>query len=210
MQTGIIESKNYISWVLRQSRDMQAFCKILDLLINSIKTTSDYWVDYIDFNNCPDLYLKYLASYVGYTYDNSESYDTNRLIIKNYPALIHNRGSRIGMALATSLSVNALGQIDKVEALSMFSIDTKIDEKGNIKIYIFFPVNLSKVRDLIETVRPAGLGVELVPATIIQTVDGIEIADYLTAIKYMYDITRYSVSEQDMVGFAEVTNKDKI
>ena len=37
--------------------------------------------------------------------------------------MIRNRGSEIGMSLATALSVNALGEIDKVESLSMFHID---------------------------------------------------------------------------------------
>ena len=210
MQTGIIESKDYAPWVLRQSRDYQAFCKILDLLINNLKTTADYWVDYIDFDNCPDLYLPYLASYVGYNYDYSESYDSNRLIIKNYPNLIHNRGSKLGMSLATALSVNALGDIDKVEALSMFKIDSQIDEHGNIKIYIFYPSNLSKIRELIEVVRPAGLGVQLVPSEIIQTIDGIEVTDFVTVTKYSYDLVRYSVSNEDKVGFAEVTNDNRI
>lgn len=208
MLTSIIETKKYAPWILRQSRDYQAFCKIYDLLINSIKTNIDYWIDHIDFDNCPDLYLKYLASYVGYKYDNAESYDTNRLIIKNYPNLIHNRGSYLGMSLATALSVNALGDIDKVEALNMFKIDY-VSDGNSIKIYIFFPSNLSKIRDLIEVVRPAGVGVELVPATIIQTIDGIEISDYLVATKYNYDITRYSVSSEDKVGFAEITNQNR-
>ena len=208
MNTGIIESKNLVPWVLRQSRDYQAFCKIVDLLINNLKTRTDYWVDMIDFDNCPDEYLKFLASYVGYTYDNTESYDTNRLIIKNYPNLIHNRGSYIGMSLATALSVNALGDIDKVEALSMFKIQF-VEDDNTIKIFIFFPSNLSKIRDLLETVRPAGIGVELVPADIIQTIDGIEIQDFFTATKYAYDITRYSVSNEDKVGFAEVTNQNR-
>ena len=208
MNTGIIESKTLVPWVLRQSRDYQAFCKIVDLLLNSLKTRTDYWVDMIDFDNCPDEYLSFLASYVGYKYDNTESYDTNRLIIKNYPNLIHNRGSYIGMSLATALSVNALGDIDKVEALSMFKIQF-LEDENSIKIYIFFPSNLSKIRDLIETVRPAGIGVELVPADIIQTLDGIEIEDFFTATKYAYDITRYSVSNEDKVGFAEVTNQNR-
>ena len=206
MATEIIESKRYIPWVLRQSRDMQAFCKILDLLINAIKTTSDYWVNLIDFDGCPDQLLPYLASYVGYKYDSKESYDTNRLIIKNYPNLIHNRGSRVGIALASALSVNALGSIDQLEALSMFKIEYTTTENA-VKIYIFFPVSLSKVRDLLEVVRPAGCGMELVPAELISTIDGIQISDFVTATRYTYDLTRYSVGEDDKVGFAEVTNE---
>ena len=145
---------------------------------------------------------------MGYKYDYTESYSTNRLIIKHYPEMIRNRGSRVGMSLATALSVNALGTIDKVEALNMFHIEP-IQSDSMIKIYIYFPSNLSKIRDLLEVVRPAGCGLELVPADIIQTVDGIIIHSYEYGIKYPYDLTRYSVGEKDKVGFAEVTNQDR-
>lgn len=208
MSTKILESKNFVPWVVRQSRDMQAVCKVLDLLINSFKTNADYWINLIDFDECPDHLLPLLATYVGYKYDYTESYDTNRLIIKHYPEMIRNRGSEIGMSLATALSVNALGSVDKVEALSMFKFDYQSD--GNkLKIYIFFPSNLSKIRDLLEIVRPAGCGLELVPADVIQTVDGIKISDYLRGTKYPYDLTRYGVGREDRVGFAEVTDETR-
>lgn len=205
MSNKIIESKELIPWVLRQSRDMQAFCKLLDLLINNYKTNTDYWVSLIDFDQCPDHLLPLLASYVGYKYDYSESYSTNRLIIKHYPQMIRNRGSEIGMSLATALSVNALGEIDKVEALNMFHIDYVLTDK-KIMIYIYFPANLSKIRDLLEVVRPAGCGLELVPAEIIQTIDGIAIHSYEVGNKFGYDLTRYSVGKDSRVGFSEVTN----
>lgn len=207
MNTGIIESKTLIPWVVRQSRDVQAMCKVLDLLINSFKTNSDYWVSLIDFDSCPDQLLPLLASYVGYKYDYTESYDSNRLIIKHYPEMIHNRGSEIGISLATALSVNTLGDIDKVEALNMFHIDyDKSDKK--IKIYVYFPCELSKVRDLIEVVRPAGCALELVPADVIQTIDGIKIHSYEEGQKYPYDATRYSVGFEDKVGFSEVAEQE--
>lgn len=50
MLTTIMESKKMIPWVLRQSRDMQAICKVLDLLLNDFKTDVDYWVNLIDFD----------------------------------------------------------------------------------------------------------------------------------------------------------------
>lgn len=208
MYTSVLESKNFIPEVLRQSRDMQAICKVLDLLINSFKTNVDYWVSLIDFDTCPDNLLPLLASYVGYKYDYTESYDTNRLIIKHYPEMIRNRGSKVGLSLATALSVNALGEIDKLEALAMFRIDPVPSESG-IKIYIFFPSNLSKIRDLLEVVRPAGCGLELVAADVIQTLDGIEISTFEAGYKYAYDITRYSVGSDSRVGFSEVTNEDR-
>lgn len=209
MKTEIIESKNYIPWVVRQSRDVQALCKVFDLLINSFKTNSDYWTSLIDFDTCPDNLLPLLASYVGYKYDYTESYDTNRIIIKHYPEMIRYRGSEIGIALATALSVNALGEIDKVEALSMFNIDyQQTDTK--VCIYIYFPSNLTKIRDLIEVVRPAGCALELIPADVIQTLDGIKIHSYEHGTKFPYDIARYSVDIKSRVGFGEVENKDRL
>lgn len=209
MNTGIIESKNYLPWVVRQSRDIQAMCKIFDLLINDYKTNADYWVSLIDFDSCPDHLLPLLASYVGYKYDYKESYDSNRLIIKHYPEMIRNRGSELGMSLALTLSLNTLGEIDKVEALSMFKLDY-VREENLLYVYIFFPSNLSKIRDLIEVVRPAGCGIILVPADIINTIDGIEIHSFEQGTKYNYDITRYSVGQQDRVGFSEVENKQRV
>lgn len=59
MKNEIIKSKKYIPWVLRRSRDIQALCKIIDLLINSSKTTSDNFINYLDFDNCPDNLLPF-------------------------------------------------------------------------------------------------------------------------------------------------------
>ena len=159
MSTEILESKKYIPWVLRQSRDIQMYCKLIDLLINDFKTDTDNWVNLIDFDSCPNKLLPLLASYVGYKYDYTESYNSNRLIIKHYPELIRNRGSETGLALATALSVNSLGEVDQVEALSMFRIDY-VKSESRIDIYVFFPNNLSKIRELIEVVRPAGCGLQ--------------------------------------------------
>lgn len=209
MSTKIIESKKLIPSILSQSRDMQAICKLLDLLINSFKNNVDYWVSLIDFDQCPDNMLPLLASYVGYKYDYTESYDTNRLIIKHYPEMIRHRGSNIGLSLATALSVNALGEIDKLEALSMFKLDPKMVD-GKLKIYIFFPSNLRKIRDLLEVVRPAGCGLEIVAADYIATIDGIKIHSYGEGSRYAYDLTRYSVDSEDKVGFAEVENINNI
>ena len=74
------------------------------------------------------------------------------------------------MSLALTLSLNTLGEIDKVEALSMFKLDY-VREENLLYVYIFFPSQLSKIRDLIEVVRPAGCGIILVPADIITTLD---------------------------------------
>lgn len=156
MNRGIIESKKYVPWVLRQSRDIQVYCKLIDLLINDLKTRIDNWTSLIDFDSCPNNLLPLLASYVGYKYNYEESYDSNRLIIKNYPNMMRNRGNEIGISLATALGVNTLGEVDKVEALAMFRIDYDKSSR-RVDVYIFYPTDFSELRNLIELVRPARL-----------------------------------------------------
>lgn len=209
MSANLLESKKYIPWVLRQSRDIQAFCKLIDLLINDFKTNADFWINMINFDKCPNNLLPLLASYVGYKYDYAESYDANRLIIKHYPEMIRNRGSTVGIKLATALSVNAMSNIDTIEALSMFQIDY-IKTEGRINIYVYFPADLAKIRDLVEVVRPAGCALQLIPAELVQTIDGIQIHSYEYGTKYAYDRTRYTVGKDTRVGFAEVENKTHI
>ena len=208
MKNEIIKSKKYIPWVLRRSRDMQALCKIIDLLINSSKTTSDNFINYLDFDNCPDNLLPFLASYVGYDYDYKESIKSNKTIIKNYPNLIHNRGSEVGIALAVALSVNTLEDKEQVDSLNLFNIDYQ-PKNNKIVVYIYVPNNTAKTRELLEVVRPAGTKLEIVPASLISTLDGVEIADFVHPTKYMYDKTRYGVGGDNQVGFSEVTNKEK-
>ena len=73
--------------------------------------------------------------------DYNESYSTNRLIMKHYPEMIRLRGSEVGMSLATALSVNALGEIDKVEALAMFRFKY-VKGEHKLYIYIYFPARI--------------------------------------------------------------------
>jgi hypothetical protein len=113
------------------------------------------------------------------------------------------------MSLATALSVNALGEVDKVEALAMFRF-RYLKGEHKLYIYIYFPAELSKIRDLIEVVRPAGCGVQLIAAQIIDTVDGIEISDYIDPEIFPYSFTRYTVGDRDRVAFSEVTNHNEV
>lgn len=199
----MIESKNLVPLVYRNSRDYQAILKLLDLIINATKSDIDNFVSLINPDRCPDHMLPLLASYVGYDYDIKESVDANRLIIKYYPYLIRNRGSETGITLATALSVNAIGSIEDIESLSMFHIEYQ-KQNNKINIYIYYPNYLSKIRDLIEVVRPAGIRVELIPANPINTIDRIEVHDYIENDKQQYTQDRYNVSDKDKVGFSEV------
>lgn len=204
----MIESRKFVPEAYSESRDYQVFLKLLDLLIDAIKLDTDTFVNLINPDRCPNHMLPLLASYVGYKYDYNESYDTNRMIIKYFPYLIRNRGSEIGIRLATALSVNSVGNLNDIELLSMFRIEYKRKE-NKIKIYVYYPRYLSKIRDLLEVVRPAGVLIELIPADLITTIDKVDIYDYLYGVKEKDKIKyqgsdRYKVADDNNVGFGEV------
>jgi hypothetical protein len=152
--------------------------------------------------------LPYLASYVGYKYDYNVSVETNRLIIKYYNNLIRYRGSNVGMQLAMSLSVNTTDTSGTLDALSMFKVEFD-STNSQIKIFLYYPSYLTKVRDLIEVVRPAGVPIEFIAASPIETVDKVDIVDYINTDKSAYSKDKnFSVGNENEVGFGQVA-KDK-
>ena len=201
----MIETRDMVPYAYSSSREYQVLLKLLDLVINASKSEVDNFVSLINPDKCPNHMLPLLASYVGYEYDYNESYDANRIIIKHYNNLIRNRGSSIGISLAVALAITATGQFDDINLVSLFRVD--YDRNLNkINIYLYFPDYISKVKDLIEVVRPAGTRYEIIPAELISTNDQIQIHDYITT-ENMEDYIgsdRYKVGDNTRVGFSEV------
>lgn len=201
----MIESKTMVPKVYSDSRDYRALLKILDLLIFCIKIDTDNFVNLLNPMKCPANMLPLLASYVGYDYDYNESVYANRLIIKYYPYMIRNRGSETGIKLAVSLAINASNKFNDINLLTLFSVDYDYEE-GKIKIYMHSRDYINKIKDLIEVVRPAGTGWEIVLAEPINSIETISLADTIDFTTYNYvtgDIdklgkNRYSITfDQD-------------
>ena len=204
----VIRMRDYTPYYYTTSRDYQVVLSLFDLLVNTIKTDIDTLVDNLDPYKCNYKLLELLASYVGYDYDYKESYDANRLIICNYVEMIRNRGNIIGLSMAAALSFNAKEDLDKVEELNMFSIEF-IKEEHKVAIYIYYPVYLQKIRDLLERVRPIGVGLELIPAYEVKGIEALEVHDYVKNGLYPYDNTRRNVSDTSKVDFTEVTRPNE-
>ena len=201
----MIYTRDLVPYAYSKSREYQVFCKLLDLVINASKSEVDNFINLINPDKCPDHMLPLLASYVGYEYDYNEKYTANRVIIKHFNNLIRNRGNQIGIGLAIALAITATGAFDDIDLVSLFRISYD-RETNTINIYLYYDRYLSKVKDLIEVVRPAGTRIKIVPAESISTIDQIAIGDYITdenKEKY-FGSDRYKVSKNTRVGFAEV------
>ena len=149
----VIKMRNLTPYYYTTSRDYQVILNLLDLLINSIKTDIDSIPDNLDPYKCNELLLELLASFVGYDYDYSMSFDSNRLVIDNYITMIRNRGNILGIKMATALCFNGEQDLDKVENLNMFSVDY-VQEDNLVAIYVYYPKYMKQIRNMVERTRP--------------------------------------------------------
>lgn len=176
----MLKSKDMVPKAYSKSRDYKAILKLLDLIICSAKSDCDNLSKIFNPMLCPIDLLPSLASYVGYTYDISQTQYANRLIIKYYQSLIRNRGSITGIKLAVALAINAYGEYD-TGSTSLFDIYYN-RSKNIIYIYIYSNNYINKIYDLIEVVRPAGTRCEIMTADNMNISEQIDIYDNVTCI----------------------------
>ena len=153
--------------IYRESRDFRVFLKLLDIVINSCKYDIANWTTLYDPLQCPENFLPLLADFIGYRYDTSLSVTENRVIMSEFNTMIKNKGSEIGLRLAAALSMNAqlasdpmskeyIRAVSQLQFLELFyDYDTGI-------IRIYYPRDLTKIRDIFKYVRPVGSFIELI------------------------------------------------
>lgn len=157
----MIKSENFLPQVYSNSRDYKALLTLLDIVLNLSKYEIDNIKDLYDPMKCPVKLLPYLAEMVGYEYNNKDSVRENRVIISNFARLIHYRGSELGIKMAAALSLNSAGKEDELEGLEFLQV---IYDRENGTIQIFYPDEQSKVRNLMDYVRPVGMSTTMIGA----------------------------------------------
>lgn len=152
-------TRDYVPDSYVDSRDYRVLLRQLSILITTFKYNIDHFPDLYDADECPDHLLPLLATMVGYRYRDDKSIDNNHKIIKYFPYLIRNRGSQLGMKLATVLSINTNPLAIRGYSLNDIIIETDT-KSGLIKIYCDNP-DLIDI-DLLEVVRPVGMRYQLI------------------------------------------------
>jgi len=210
----MLQSRNFVPNIYAKSRDFQAILKILDIIINNSKVDSDTFVSLLNPETCPSKLLPLLASYVGYEYDYMLSYDINRNIINHYRDLINYRGSELGIRLAALLAVNINNPDTTIPSTSL--VDINFNEiNGEIEIHFYYKDYLLKIKDLLEVVRPAGIGYKILfadPYNLDSQIDinATEIEAVPTEVITSNVNTRAQINEEDEsgVGFTEIDESD--
>lgn len=188
----MIESKKLVPKHYANSRDYQVFLKLLDIVINACDFDTKHFTSLISPVQCKARLLPLLSNYVGYTYDYAETVKLNRLITKNWAALKRNRGSLTGISMAIALALNGVIDDSVDSILELFNLDfsstvNKYDQEINkILLYLHYKGYASKMYDLIEAVRPAGVGLDVINSIPVSSTETVVLTDEYEMLGYNY------------------------
>lgn len=197
----ILKSEKFVPNVYK-SRDYKALLTLLDIIINTSKYEIDNLLDLYDPDVCPAEILPYLADYIGYIYNYTDTIQENRNIIKNFITMIRNRGSETGITLAAALSLSGSDNKDFISDLAHLNIMMHYDT-GYIEI--LYPREKTKVRNLLDWVRPVGMYTELTPGTIADNRSAITVSDRVTIKVVNYNATLFSSVDWDSINFSRLS-----
>lgn len=207
----ILQSRNLIPKPYTISRDYQVLLKLFDIISTVEKSDIDNFVGLLNPDKCPSKYLPLLAAVVGYDYDYNLSYEANRIIIKYFPDLLRLRGSENGIKMAVAIAIGAQQEYREITNVqNLVNINYIYDSEQTIDrldVYIYYPHYLNKIYDLIELVRPVGVGFKLIPAKSLRNKKDDTVDIYVNVSHTHGDLDkseRYKVSESNQAGFGEV------
>ena len=188
---SLIESRNFVPEYFGNNREFQVFLRAVNIALSVIKSNTDNFIsNLLNPLRCKARLLPLLSNYVGWEYNPRERVITNRWITKLYPLLVRNRGNEIGLTLAIAMSICLLGDPEDISYEKSFSmeLDESYDKYGRkikkLKIYMYIQSYLPVLKDLIETVRPAGMIVEFIPAQTISSAETVSLTDEYSIMKY--------------------------
>lgn len=165
----IFDTNAYIPEVYRRERDMQVFTKLLDIILTSCKYDIDSLYKVYDAQQCPELFLPYLADTINYRYDSANTVTSNRQIIALFILMEKYKGSEKGIKMATALSLTALNLSEQnLEAAdvttdyltALQNLELHYDYEKAM-IIIDYPNIYTQVRYLLDYVRPVGMYINL-------------------------------------------------
>ena len=145
MDVNIFRLQNHLPDVYsRKSRDFQLFCNTFDLMhqgeifnINNIRSI-------LDPMTCPEYLLPHLQKRLGFFTDANITSNSLRIILKAFPTLVKNKGSRKGI----------------IQAVIVFLKINNIDKKSSITITNKSVKNTYILDEILKYIIPAGYGVE--------------------------------------------------
>ena len=165
----ISQSEKYIPQVYRKERDIQTFTRLFDMIFMFCKYHIDNLGNVYDAYKCPEQFLPFFAKTLNFDYNFSDTVTSNRRIIDSFAIMERNKGSEIGLRMATALSLTSMSVSQDNDELIDIASDY-IEILNNIRlainyedgiIQIDYPNIYTLVRYLLDYVRPVGMLIDL-------------------------------------------------
>lgn len=145
----------------RKSRDFQLFCAIFDCLFGELKYNIDSIIDITNTSQCNERLLPLLQTKLGFFTKEKISGEDLRLILRAFPTIVRNKGSKTGIIQAVQVYLKLFG----LDVDSEVTITNKVFTEGKYddeKSYIVDIAVSDKLTDtsilteILKYVIPAG------------------------------------------------------
>ncbi len=145
---------------VEMSRDFQLLCRVYDIFVNSNIITQSKIRQQLNIEQIDDKLLKLLAGRLGFNSDNYMPTEVMRSILLQFPFMIKNKGTKVGIEQAIRSVIKQTSEVNDVQ-VSDIVIST-----GEIKITVksddVSAVDTSYLSDVLKYVVPVGYHVNVV------------------------------------------------
>ena len=144
---------------VEMSRDFQLLCRVYDILVNSNIITQSKIRQQLNIDQIDDKLLKLLAGRLGFSSDNYIPTEVMRSILLQFPFMIKNKGTKVGIEQAIKSVIKQTSKVNSVY-VSDITIAT-----GEIKVIVesddASAVDISYLSNVLKYVVPVGYTVNV-------------------------------------------------
>ena len=203
---------------VNESRDFQLLCRAYDCINGAVKFDIDTIADVTDTNICNSRLLPLLQTKIGFFSDEDLDNDALRYVLKAFPYMVKNKGSRKGIEQAiytflkihsidTDVLVNITNEDDvdpysiKIGINSSFKDTTILQEMLKyiiptgyvVEVFFYTPVEVKMI------VAPKTLGrIKWVSANVISQVRSQDQITIDNSSSYTYSYTKWDENKEDI------------
>ena len=144
---------------VEMSRDFQLLCRVYNILVNSNIITQSKIRQQLNIEQIDDKLLKLLAGRLGFNSDNYIPTEVMRSILLQFPFMIKNKGTKVGIEQAIKSVIKQTSNVNNV-SISNVSMDN-----GEIDVTVVSDdasaVDMSYLSNVLKYVVPVGYTVNV-------------------------------------------------
>lgn len=145
---------------VEMSRDFQLLCRVYNIFVNSNIITQSKIRQQLNIEQIDDKLLKLLAGRLGFSSDNYIPTKVMRSILLQFPSMIKNKGTKVGIEQAIKSVIKQTSNVNNVQ-VSDITIST-----GKINVTVesddISAVDTSYLSDVLKYVVPVGCTVNVI------------------------------------------------